>query len=307
VAGPSIPQRFAQFFGSSRTAGYYQKFIRHFGIICQPLTALLKKNAIFVWTSEHDTAFHTLKSALTSAPVLSLPDFASPFMIETDASDKGIGAILMQKGHPIAFLSRALGVKSRGLSTYEKEYLAIILAVQQWCVYLQHNEFVILTDHNSLAQLNEQRRHTPWQHKVFTKLLGLQYHIQYRSGSENRVDDALSRCSTSELHEVSMIVPQWLSDVQFSYLQEVEAQSMITKLIVDQSAVPNIALSEGLLRYKDRIWIGNDLQLQTRIVFALHCSAVGGHSGIPVTYSRVKAIFSWKNMKSQIREFVQQC
>jgi hypothetical protein len=165
----------------------------------------------------------------------------------------------MQKGHPIAFLSRALGVKSRGLSTYEKEYLAIILVVQHWRAYLQHNEFVILTDHKSLAQLNEQCLHSPWQHKVFTKLLGLQYWIQYRPGAENRVADALSRCSTSELHAVSMIVPQWLSDVQSSYLQDAEAQSMITKLAVHQSAVPNFALSEGLLRYKNRIWIGNDL------------------------------------------------
>jgi hypothetical protein len=88
VAQWPVPQSLKDLRSFLGLAGYYRKFICHFGIICQPLTALLKKNAIFVWTSDHDTAFHTLKSALTSAPVLSLPDFASPFVIETDASDK---------------------------------------------------------------------------------------------------------------------------------------------------------------------------------------------------------------------------
>jgi hypothetical protein len=142
-----------------------------------------------------------------SWPVLALPDFAATFFIETDASAVGVGAVLMQKGHPLAFLSKALGPKSRGLSTYEKEYLAVILAVQQWRSYLQHHEFVILTDHKSLTQLNEQRLHTPWQHKVFTKLLGLQYWIQYPPGTENRVADALSRRMDPECHVVSMVIP----------------------------------------------------------------------------------------------------
>lgn len=86
---------------------------------------------------------------------------------------------LMQEGHPLAFISKALGPRSQGLSTYEKEYLAILLAVQQWRAYLQHGEFLILTDQKSLTQLSDQRIHTHWQQKVFTKLLGLQYKIVY--------------------------------------------------------------------------------------------------------------------------------
>jgi hypothetical protein len=107
-------------------AGYYRKFIRHFGVICQPLTALLKKGSLFVWTNEHGIAFDTLKRALVTAPVLALPDFTAVFLVETDDSAVGVGAVLMQKGHPLAFLSKALGPKSRGLSTYEKEYLAVV-------------------------------------------------------------------------------------------------------------------------------------------------------------------------------------
>ena len=99
---------------------------------------------------------------MTQALVLSLPDFNTTFFTKADASVVGVGVVLMQKGHPLVFLSKALGPKSRGLSTYEKEYLAVILAVQQWRYYLQHTEFIILTDHKSLTQLNEQRLHTPW-------------------------------------------------------------------------------------------------------------------------------------------------
>jgi hypothetical protein len=288
-------------------AGYYRKFIRNFGVICQPLTSLLKKGSLFIWTSEHDIAFNTLKKALVSAPVLALPDFSTTFLVETDASALGVGAVLMQKGHPLAFLSKALGPKLRGLSTYEKEYLAVILAVQQWWPYLQHQEFVILTDHKSLTQLNEQRLHTPWQHKVFTKLLGLQYKVHYRPGSENRVADALSRCVSADLLALSTVVPQWLLDVQASYDHDIEAQSLLARLSVDPAAVPHFTLKAGLLRYKNRIWLGAAEPLQRKIVSALHCSAIGGHSGIPTTYSRVKSLFSWTRMKQYVKTFVQQC
>lgn len=131
-------------------AGYYRKFVCHFGIITKPLTNLLKKHSIFIWTSEHETAFHTLKTTLCQAPVLALPNFQKPFCIETDAYDLGIGAVLMQEGHPLAYLSKALGPKSRGLSAYEKEYMAILIAVQTWRAYLQFQEFIILTDQRSL-------------------------------------------------------------------------------------------------------------------------------------------------------------
>jgi len=143
-------------------AGYYRKFVKNYGIISKPLTNLLRKNTPYVWTSAHEESFTALKNALVSAPVLTLPDFNKQFVIETDASDKGVGAVLQQDGHPIAFVSKSLGPKKQGLSIYEKEYLAILMAVDQWRQYLIQGEFLILTDQKSLIHLDDQRLHTPW-------------------------------------------------------------------------------------------------------------------------------------------------
>jgi hypothetical protein len=91
----------------------------------------LKKGVVFVWSQDQEVAFAALKAALSSAPVLALPNFARPFIIETDASDVSVLVVLMQDGYPLAFLSKALGIKSKGLSIYEKEYMTILLVVQQ--------------------------------------------------------------------------------------------------------------------------------------------------------------------------------
>lgn len=98
----------------------YKRFVQNFGIISKPLTSLLKKGQPFFWTPTIQTTIETLKQALLQAPVLAIPDFNRQFMVVTDASDKGIGAMLQQNGHPIAYISKALGPKNQGLSTYEK-------------------------------------------------------------------------------------------------------------------------------------------------------------------------------------------
>jgi hypothetical protein len=143
-------------------AGYYRKFVRHFGLLSKPLTNFLKKGVLFTWTSETQAAFEALKQALVSTPVLQLPNFTKPFVIETDASEKGVGAILQQEGHPLAYVSKALSHKSQGLSTYDKECLAIMIAVDHWRPYLQHTKFLIKTDHQSLLHLDAQRLTSPW-------------------------------------------------------------------------------------------------------------------------------------------------
>ncbi|WVZ54191.1 hypothetical protein U9M48_005029 [Paspalum notatum var. saurae] len=130
---PSNSKELRSFLG---LAGYYRKFIQPFTIVAKPLTELLKNHTLFVWTESHQSAFDALKSTLCSAPVLAMPDFAQPFYIETDACGAGVGAVLWQNGHLLAYISKPLGPKSANLSMYEKEYLTIILAVDQWRSYL---------------------------------------------------------------------------------------------------------------------------------------------------------------------------
>ncbi|KAL0318287.1 UNVERIFIED_CONTAM: Retrovirus-related Pol polyprotein from transposon.6 [Sesamum angustifolium] len=172
--------------------GYYRKFIKGYGIISKPLTTLLKKEG-FLWNEEAEVAFNKLKEVMCTAPVLALPDFTKPFVVETDACGRGIGVVLMQEGRPIANLSKALATKNLGLSTYGKEFLALLLAVTKWKHYLQGHHFIIRTDQKSLKHILDQRVDSVLQHKWITKLLGLSYEIQYKKGHENRAADALSR------------------------------------------------------------------------------------------------------------------
>jgi hypothetical protein len=304
-----IPTNCKELRGFLGLAWYYRKFVRHLGILAKPLTTLLKKHILFIWTSEHNQAFQALKSALSSVPVLALPNFTIPFALETDASGTGIGAVLTQEGHPLAFVSRALGVKNQGLSTYEKEYLAIILAVDQWRPYLQHAEFIIYTDQRSLSHLTEQQLHTPWQQRVFTKLLGLQYKIVYKKGVENGAADALSPRPPAglEVFSASTAAPQWLSEVIQSYNKDPKATKLLTELSVQVSPQGPYSLQQGLIRYKGRVWVGDNVLIQRQIMSALHDSPLGGHSGFPVTYRRIKQIFAWPRLKQSVRDFMAAC
>jgi hypothetical protein len=124
-------------------------------LISKPLTQLLTAKG-FAWTEQAAAAFKALKDAMVSTLVLALPNFTLPFVIETDACDTGVGAVLMQAGHPIAYMSKALGIMNRKLSIYEKEFMAVMMAVDKWRQYLQRGSFLILTDHKSLCNLSDQ-------------------------------------------------------------------------------------------------------------------------------------------------------
>lgn len=110
--------------------GYYRKFVQNYNIISKPLASLLKRGA-FEWNSEATRAFLELKTAMTSAPLLALPNFNKTFIVEVDACGTGVGAILMQDGHPLAYISEPLSMKHQGLSTYEKKLIALLMAVDK--------------------------------------------------------------------------------------------------------------------------------------------------------------------------------
>ena len=123
-----------------------------------------------------------------------------------------------------------------------------------------------MTDQKSLSQLAEQRLHTPWQQKVFSKLLGLSYKIVYRQGAKNRAADALSRYLVGSCAAISVVEPHWLSEVTKSYIEDEHAQSIITCLTADEQSVPHFTFLNGLLRYKSRFWVGANTEIQRQLI-----------------------------------------
>ncbi|KAD6119714.1 hypothetical protein E3N88_10985 [Mikania micrantha] len=171
-----------------------RRFIRNYATVASPLTDLLKKDS-FNWSDQSVHAFTCLKDLMSSTPVLRLPDFAKPFTVETDASGMGIGAVLSQDKQPIAFYSQKLCPRMQHQSAYVREMFVITHAIAKWRQYLLGNKFHIITDQQSLRNLNDQVIQTPEQHKWLGKLLGYDFDILYRPGKNNGAADALSRIS----------------------------------------------------------------------------------------------------------------
>ena len=181
-------------------AGYYRKFISNYASLAVPLTDLTRKSAPteVVWSPECEQAFVSLKTALCSSPVLRSPDFTKHFVLQTDASDRGIGAVLSQydeMGHdqPIAYFSKKLLPAEERYSTTEKECLAIKLSIQAFHSYLVGKAFTIQTDHRSLEWLNRVKDSNPRLTQWSLFLQSYDHVVEYRSGSANANADTLSR------------------------------------------------------------------------------------------------------------------
>lgn len=302
------PTNLKQLRGFLGLTGYYRKFIKGYGLISKPLTELLKKATPFVWTSVTEATYQHLKQALVTAPVLAIPDFSKEFVVETDASELGFGAVLMQGDHPVAYLSKPVCRKNQALSTYEKECMAIIFAVDKWRPYLQHRQFIIRTDHQSLLHLTQQRVSSKLQHKALMKLMDLDFKIVFKQGCSNKAADALSRCySENIVLAVSSCNPVWLQRVTQGYADDPEAQSLLAELAINPENSKGYTLVDGVIRFRGRIWLGKNRLAQEHVMKALHDSAVGGHSGSLATYHRIRALFAWPGMRQQIQGFVQRC
>jgi hypothetical protein len=169
--------------------GYYRKFIRDFGLIVAPLTRLLRRDT-FAWDKD---AFQALKRALTTRPVLQMPDFDKLFIIDCDASDVGFGGVLHQGAGPVAFFSRPFAARHLKLAAYERELIGLVQVVRHWRPYLWGRQFLVRTDHFSLKYLLDQRLSTVPQHQWISKLFGFDFTVEYRPGRLKTVANALSR------------------------------------------------------------------------------------------------------------------
>jgi hypothetical protein len=140
------------------------------------------------------------------------------------------------------------------------------------------------------------------------KLMGYNYKIEYKKGKENKAADALSRRPTNpQLVSISTVVPLWIKDVLSSYTQDEKCRELEAQLRINPAAVPTFTLSNGILRYKTRIYVGSNSELRKQLSTSFHDSALGGHSGDRVIYTRLKALFHWPGMKAEVVDFIKQC
>lgn len=199
-------------------AGFNRRFIRGYATIVAPLVKATTSEPL-QWSSSAQIAFDCLKEALSTAPILALPDFTKPFTLETDASGVGMGAVLSQQGHPLAFFSKPFTQKLLRSSMYVRELCAITTAVRKWRQYLLGHHFTIITDHRSLKELLGQVIQTPEQLMYMARLLGYDYDIEYRSGTCNQAVDALSRLPN---HNASLTMLLFVPCL--SFLKELRTQ-----------------------------------------------------------------------------------
>lgn len=150
---------------------------------------------------------------------------------------------------------------------------------------------------------------TPIQQKWITKLLGLNYEIQYRKGTENRAADALSRVRNDggNCLAITTMSPAWVQDAITSYIGDDYCTKLLAELAVNQLSHPNYTLDSGLLRYKGRVVIGSNTALKSQILATMHSSPYGGHSGVTGTYMRLKVVFYWPKMKEDIIGLIKGC
>ncbi|XP_057252042.1 uncharacterized protein LOC130592021 [Beta vulgaris subsp. vulgaris] len=302
------PKNLKELRGFLGLTGYYRKFVAHYAHIAQPLTAQLKKDA-FGWTEEADQAFRALKTAMTNTPVLALPNFKIPFILETDASGYGVGAVLMQNNHPIAFYSKLLGPRSQARSVYEKELMAICLAIQKWRHYLLGRHFIVRTDQQSLKFIMQQREIGSQYQRWVSKLMGLDFEIQYKPGPSNNVADALSRKHSGEVELGSTECRQ---EVDWEELcQEIKQDQTLQKITAevqeDPGAHPYFSVVEGRLLYKGRVVIPQNSVFVQSLLEENHDSPTGGHSGDLKTYLRLATSWYWVGMRGDVTKYVRRC
>ena len=174
-------------------AGYYRRFVPDFSKIAKPLTELTKKDEPYVWTEAREEAFQTLKKRLVTAPVLVQPDITKPFEVYCDAPNVGLGCVLMQDGHVIAYASRQLKDSEVNYPTHDLELAAVVHALKVWRHYLFGQPCTIFTDHKSLRYFFTQLELNMRQRRWLELIKDYDLNIQYHPGKANVVANALSR------------------------------------------------------------------------------------------------------------------
>lgn len=321
-------------------ANFYRRFIRDFAKQSAPLTRLTRKDTSFVWSEECQLAFDSLKAAFTSADLLRYFDPAKPIIIETDASDFAIAAILSQPSedtlHPVAFYSRKMDPAELNYEIHDKEMLAIVAAFKEWRHYLEgaQHTITVMTDHRSLEYFTTSKKLNQRQARWSLFLTAFDFKITYRPGKQGAKPDALTRRpdyrSSPDLPDIDhhnylpLLKPGQLlmgtigtttittnlnDQIIAAYPHDPYTAKLLTELA--ESPAPNgstITLdSKGLLYHHQAIIIPDAEDLRLQLVKECHDSPAAGHPGQQKTYDLVSRNYWWPKMKDFVHQYVNSC
>jgi len=319
-------------------AEYYRRFVEGFSKIATPLTRLTQKDVAFQWSNECEESFQKLKTALTTAPILTLPTGAGGFTIYCDASRVGLGCVLMQNGKVVAYASRQLKNHEKNYPTHDLELAAIVFALKIWRHYLYGEPCEIYTDHKSLQYIFKQRDLNLRQRRWLELLKDYDLTILYHPGKANVVADALSRKSMGSLARFTAEERPTVMDIQAlanrgvridhtlpgRLLAGLVAQSSLVGQVkalqfeeshlakfrdrVQNKDVKSFAIdSEGVLRRHGRLCIPMVGDVKQLILEEAHSSCYSIHPDATKMYQDLRELYWWKGMKYDILKHVTSC
>ncbi|GJU53223.1 putative reverse transcriptase domain-containing protein [Tanacetum coccineum] len=224
---PTTPSEVRSFLG---LAGYYRRFIENFSKIVKPLTSLTQKNQKYKCGEKQKEAFQTLKENLCNAPILSLPDGVEDFVVYYDASNQGLGCVLMQRDKVITYASRQLKIHEKNYTTHDLELGAVVFVLKIWRHYLYRTKSVIYTDHKSLQHIFDQKELNMRQRRWLELFSDYECEIKYHPGKANVVADALTQ---GEAFKDENVIAEGLNGTD----QQMEKRE------------------DGSLHYMDHIWV----------------------------------------------------
>ncbi|KAG1925390.1 retrotransposable element [Pimephales promelas] len=284
-------------------ANFYRRFIRNFSQLVAPLTALTSPRTAFRWSDSAEAVFAKLKSRFVSAPILITPDSSRQFVVEVDASEVGVGAVLSQRSpvddkmHPCAFFSHRLSPAECNYDIGNRELLAIKLALEEWRHWLEGSgvPFIVWTDHKNLEYIRTGKRLNSRQARWALFFGRFDFTLSYRPGSKNIKPDALSRIfdfsdrpSTPEC-----ILPETIFVSTLTWEIEAKVKRALEGVTPPPGCPPNrLFVPEGL---------------QSDVIQWGHSSNVACHPGVTRTGFSVKQRFWWPRMARDIHDFVLAC
>ena len=287
--------------------GFYRRFIRNYSTIAAPLTSLTSATKPFPpkLPAAAVDAFRQLQTAISTAPVLTLPDTGSDstFTLYTDASLVGIGGVLEQDGHPICFESRKLSPAERNYPVHELELLAVVHCLRTFRHYLEGcKQFVLFTDHQSIKYIFTQkdlsRRQTRWLDDLADFQPNME--IAYKPGKLNRAD-ALSR----HVHSLHLLTTYTVSSD--TLISDIKSAYSADPYYSDASRPSYLTFSSDLWLFRDRVCVPNSATLRMRILQDYHDSPSAGHPGYHRTLTAIASHFWWPRMTRTVRAYVSSC